>query len=109
MNKRNELVYISHPYGGDDGNLRKTETDVTYYRAKNQHTLPISPVLMWRKLYYMLPYEDGLEMCLDLLSRCDRLYLCKGWQASRGCMAEWAFAVAKGIPIEYEEGEDDEV
>lgn len=107
MNKRNELVYISHPYGGTDDNFRNTEIAVTYYRAKNPHTLPISPVLMWRQLYKMLPYEDGMGMCLDLLSRCDRLHMCKGWQKSRGCMAEWAFAMAKGIPIEYEGGEGD--
>lgn len=103
MNKRKELVYISHPYGGNINNYERIEEKVLEYVIDNNWALPISPVLMWGHLYHEIEYDTGMEMCLDLLSRCDRLHLCSGWQQSIGCMAEWAFALAKGMPINYED------
>ena len=39
------------------------------------------------------PYSYYMGKDIEALLECDTIYLCKGWQDSRGCMAE--FAVAK--------------
>lgn len=100
--KKKELVYISHPYGGNINNYEQIEEVIREYVEEDNEALPISPVLIWASLYEVVDYEEGLSMCLDLLSRCNRIYMCGDWKSSRGCMAEWAFAKAKGIPIDYE-------
>lgn len=34
-----------------------------------------------------------------MLNRCDALVLCGDWETSKGCIGEWSFAIAKGMPI----------
>ena len=46
-----------------------------------------------------MPYLEGLNLCLSLLKRCDTIIMCGDWQNSRGCMAEYGYALAKHIPI----------
>jgi hypothetical protein len=36
---------------------------------------------------------------LELLRRCDAIYLCPGWLNSRGCVREWELARKMGLPI----------
>lgn len=39
------------------------------------------------------PYSYYMGKDIEALLECDTIYMCKGWQDSKGCMAE--FAVAK--------------
>ena len=34
-----------------------------------------------------------------MLNKCDALVLCGDWETSKGCIGEWSFAIAKGMPI----------
>lgn len=44
-------------------------------------------------------YFDHLCADLRALADCDAIYLCKGWQFSRGCRTEATFADTYGIQI----------
>ena len=115
-----KLIYIAHPFGG----CPKAVSDVQALIADLHNTsLPmrtdlepgivnkcvfVSPLLQFGFRYSDTPYVNGLDKCLELLNRCDILLLSGDWEASRGCMAEYAFAKAKGIPIHYERRKNDD-
>lgn len=57
-------------------------------------------------MYEGTPYLAGLQKCLQLLRRCDILLLCGDWQNSKGCLAEFGFAMARKMPIVFENSND---
>ena len=95
-----QLIYIAHPYGGKQENVNKVQSIILDRALKlTDHTF-YSPLHTTGFLYEELSYLDGMEHCFEALSRCDELWLCEGWEKSRGCNLEYAFAKGKGIPIE---------
>lgn len=45
----------------------------------------------------------GLGTCISLMGDADYVYMCKGWEESRGCSIERRVAITYGIPVIYEE------
>lgn len=45
---------------------------------------------------------DYMIVCYALMSRCNTIYLLKGWERSNGARAEKAYAVSHGMKIYYE-------
>lgn len=64
--------------------------------------VPVSPIHQFGFMYDSVPYAVGLQKCLALLNACDVLLLCGDWRNSKGCMAEFAYAMAKGKPILFD-------
>lgn len=98
------LIYLAHPYGGNERNVEDAEQMVKRLVKKFPETVFLSPLQATGFYYNDIPYIQGMEHCLEMLSRCDELLLCSdyqggSWQNSKGCMMEYAFAVAKDIPI----------
>lgn len=48
-----------------------------------------------------------LAKSLENMSKCHAAYFCKGWENARGCRIEHDAAVAYGLTVLYEEGEQD--
>lgn len=46
-------------------------------------------------------YCTALADALELLSCCEAIILCPGWEKSTGCRAEKAYAIHTGIKITY--------
>ena len=44
-----------------------------------------------------------LAESLEIMSRCDTVYFCRGWEEARGCRIEHEAAQAYGLEIIYEE------
>lgn len=44
-----------------------------------------------------------LAKSIDVMSGCDAVYFCKGWEEARGCRIEHEVAKAYGLEIIYEE------
>ena len=44
-----------------------------------------------------------LTKSLEIMSKCDAVYFCKGWEDTRGCKIEHKIAVEYGMDIIYEE------
>jgi hypothetical protein len=92
-------IYVAHPYGGKPENKNKVERIVKDLARENPLILYISPIHATGFLYNDVDYLTGMDYCFELLSLCDELILCEGWENSRGCNMEKAFAEKHGIPI----------
>ena len=92
--------YISHPFTGCEG---KNREDAERVRAALKKKYPdicfINPLGMFggRETDYYIALADAME----LLSCCEVMILCSGWDHSIGCRAEKAFAIQQGIEIHY--------
>lgn len=90
--------YISHPYTGDEEENRR---DAERIRAALKEAHPgicfMNPLGMFggKETDYCTALADALE----LLSSCDAVIFCHGWEKSTGCQAERAFAMQQGIEI----------
>lgn len=119
-----KLVYVAHPYGGDEKNARAVK-QIIEDLTEGSHPLLVSPMVTALHksegipsiellqavyvspihqqgfMYAGTPYLAGLQKCLELLRRCDVLLLCGDWQNSKGCLAEFGFATARKMPIVF--------
>lgn len=92
-------IYCSHEYGGNKGNLDIIERKITKLQLADKSNTYISPVHCFGYLYDMLSYDDGIKLCLDLLSACDKVMVLSGM--SKGVNIEIGKARQLGIPIEF--------
>lgn len=92
------MIYISHPYCGDKANMDEIEGIVKKLAASDKANVYVSPVHCFGFLYEDVPYLHGLGMCIELLSRCDKMLVYGDWQRSVGCKAEIDYCKAHGIP-----------
>lgn len=102
MDKR--LVYISHPYGGKKENILSIEQIMRELISKNPSQVYISPVHLYGWLYDEMYYVEGLQLCIDLLSRADKMLVYGDCDKSQGCLAEIAYCRANAIPYEIVSG-----
>lgn len=92
--------YISHPF---TGNEEKNKADADRIRAALKEAHPdicfMNPLGMFgnKDTGYCTALADALE----LLSSCEAVIFCPGWEDSTGCRAEKAFAMQQGIRIMY--------
>lgn len=94
------LIYISHPFGNKPENMDKVEKIIHGLINDNPQNTYISPIHCFSFAYTSYPYEQGLDMCLNLLARCDKMYVFGDWKNSRGCTAEVLYAEMHMIPYE---------
>lgn len=94
-------VYVAHPYLGDPENKARVEGIIIGLMQVHKDVLFISPIHALGFLYKVLTYEEGMAFCFELLSMCDELWLCPGWESSRGCRMEYEFAKQRGIPVKF--------
>lgn len=94
-----KVAYLAHPFGGKRENVDDAKEKVRELVKKFPNHVFLSPLQATGFYYDDIPYLDSMKHCLELLSRCDEIWFCDGWQDSKGCMMEYAFAKAKGIPI----------
>jgi|WetSurMetagenome_2_1015567.scaffolds.fasta_scaffold18509_2 hypothetical protein len=93
-------IYISLPITGKDIDLVKRDASWNKIVVKNQGWDAITPfdvcgVKDRRYSFYM-----GKD--IEVLLECDAIYMCKGWQDSKGCMAEFEVARIYGKEIIFE-------
>lgn len=101
-----KLIYVSCKFGGNQERIELCETIVRKLVKRDRDraiydTIYISPLHTFGYLYNDTSYEDGLNMCLELLRKCNVLYVIKDFEDSRGCNNEIGFAKALNIPISY--------
>lgn len=85
-----KMIYISHPYTGDEKNNMQDARQIARQLAKatNGQVLFINPLDTFSHCTGVLDYMPILEQCIELLERCDGVIFCNGWTRSRGCQAE---------------------
>lgn len=101
-------VYISLPISGYDLGERKkyaNEAKVLVARLLQEDAIEeykqfqntITPFDVCPKPDKPYSYYMGKD--IETLLECDAIYMCKGWQKSKGCMAEFAVANIYGKDI----------
>ena len=98
-----KMAYISHPYTGNQE--KNTWHAIDVYKKlteRDQEVCYINPLDVFGNADEgELGYCQILAFCMELLSRCDKIVLCPGWEDSTGCRAEYAMAIRQGIEIDF--------
>ena len=82
---------MSHCYGGDKENIEKAKKITHDLQVKDRANCYICPLLTFSHIEYgEIGYENELELCLDILSSCDRLIVAS--EISKGVRMEIDFA-----------------
>ena len=95
------VVYIAGPYRARNAweieiNIRAAEALALHVWSAGM--VALCPHAMTRYYQGFLPDALWLAGDLELVSRCDAVFLIPGWERSQGAMAEARFATDKGIP-----------
>lgn len=103
------MVLISQPMAG------KTQQEIVETRERAIRTLRESGYEIIDSLFGFMKMSSEvinvplyyLAKSLELMSRCDTVYFCRGWEEARGCRIEHEAAREYGLKIIYEvtEGE----
>lgn len=94
-----KIIYVAHPYGGEESNKEKVEKYIEKFIKEDENNVYLSPIHATGYQYFWVDYEKGMEYCLEMLSRCDELWLCGDWENSRGCNMEFDFALKNKISV----------
>lgn len=110
------VAYLAHPYTSTSHSpgqytspqLNREDAGKITWRLMRRYTnlTIISPLHAYSFLDSKnLTETEILYYDFKLLSKCTHLILSGNWRNSKGCMAEYGYAVAKGIRIyEYRDG-----
>jgi hypothetical protein len=94
------LYYVAHQYGADKSNIEKAKKITHDLQVKDLANCYICPLLTFSHLEYgELGYDDEMELCLDILSNCDKLIVAS--EISNGVQTEIDFAKLVGMEIQY--------
>ena len=92
------LVYVAHCYEGNPENLEKAKKITHDLQIKDYENVYVCPLLMFSHLKYgEIGFETEMELCLDILSVCDRLLVAS--RKSKGVNLEIDFANLVGMEV----------
>ena len=99
-----KLIYVAGPYtattsAGEFDNIMRARTKGLALIKKKYAV--IIPHL--NSAFMPVTHDEIMPVDLEILSRCDAIYLLKGWTDSKGAVREWRFAASHGLAV-YEEG-----
>lgn len=104
---KKKIIYVAGPYSGKDENA-VFENIIT----ARKHALEL-----WRKGWIVicphtnslfmggagLPDKEFVDRDLEIVSRCDAIYMLPGWEKSEGAIRELTEAKKDGLEIYYAE------
>lgn len=98
------MIYVAHPYTDDPvGNMAKVELKLKELQIRHPAETFISPLHTFSWQAEISTWEQIMTDCINLLKKCDKVYFCKGFEKSKGCIQELNFCGCAGIPFEVEE------
>ena len=101
----NKLLYVAGPYSGDiEANIARAEAVSIGLIRNGFHVLTPHKNMAGYEQYEGdgIGYKTWLDMDLDLLRRCDALYVMLNSERSVGVQKELKFARRKRIPVIHE-------
>lgn len=96
-----KLVYVAHPFQGKPENVQNVEKIILQLIKLYSDYTFLSPLHATGFYYFEKTYEEGMRDCIEILIRCDELWLCHGWEQSKGCNIEYNYAKEHGIPTRF--------
>lgn len=92
------LVYVAHKYGNDKSNFERAREVTHDLQVNDLANCYVCPLLAFSHMEYgEIGYDAEIELCLDLLSVCDRLVVAS--ELSKGVQAEVDFANLIGMEV----------
>lgn len=101
------VIYLASPYSDPNPTvMAKRAEDVSFFTALliGAGYAVISPVSLTVPLAkHRIPKEGWYRYCLSLQKLCHELWVYKqeGWRESQGVRLELAFALGKGMPVQF--------
>ena len=96
-----KLIYLAHTYGGSAHNYFKACKLETKLIDEHPTAHIFNAVKYFNYFKNTLEEKDILKMCLDMVSRCNELWVAPGWEDSQGCKAEIEEATLNCMKIRY--------
>lgn len=94
------IYYVGHCFGGDKANIERARKITHDLQVKDVANCYICPLLAFSDLEYgEIGFDNELELCLDILSSCDRLIVAS--EISKGVQMEIDFAKLVGMEVQY--------
>lgn len=117
INRRKRLIYVSGPMTPTPA-FPNMQENINRLNRAGRHLFEmgysvIVPCFMWfdeHKPYldalkadkYGQMYQDIISLDLELVTRCDAIYMLHGWETSRGATLERAHATEHNVQVLYE-------
>ena len=94
------MYYVACEYGGNAQNVEKAKKITHDLQVADPGNCYICPLMAFSHLQYgEMGYDAEMELCLDILSCCDKLIVAS--IPSEGVRREIEFAKMVGMEIEY--------
>lgn len=85
------IFYVAHAYSSDKNNIEKAKKIIHDLQIKDLANCYICPLLNFSCFEHgEIEYDNGIELCLDLLTVCDKLIVAS--EISKGVQTEIDFA-----------------
>ena len=95
-------IYVAHSYGGKEENLERAKKITHDLQVKDLANCYICPLLTFSHLEYgEIGFDAEMELCLDVLSQCDKLIVASDFSNSEGVQMEIDFANLVGMEVEW--------
>lgn len=94
-----EKIYISLPISGREKEARQKADSIKSSLSRLGYEV-VNPFDVYAG--ENPDYMDYLASDLIALSTCDRIFMCRGWQTSKGCRLEKSFAEIYGKKVLFE-------
>ena len=94
------LIYIAHMHGGKPENVERAKQITHDLQVADLENSYICPLLLFSHLRYgEIGYDAEMDLCIDILSSCDKLIVAS--DISKGVAREIDFANLVGMEVEY--------
>ena len=101
-----KLIYVAGPYSGDVENNIKRAEEVSIELIRNGwYVITPHKNTAGYEQYEddQITYQTWIEMDLDILKRCDAIFVMNGWKRSRGTQREITLALDLNLLVFFEE------
>ena len=94
------MYYVAHAHGGKPENVEKAKQITHDLQVNDLENTYICPLLLFSHLRYgEIGYDAEMELCIDILSNCDKLIVAS--DITKGVAKEIDFANLIGMEVEY--------
>lgn len=94
------VFYVAHCYGGNPDNIERAKKITHDLQINDLANTYICPLTAFSHLEYSeIGYDEEMELCLDILSFCDKLIVAS--EISKGVEKEIDFAELIELEVEY--------
>ena len=96
------IYYVAHKFSGKQENLERAKKITHDLQVNDLENTYICPLLTFSHLQYgEIGYDAEMELCIDLLSECQKLIVASDFLYSKGVQKEIDFANLVGMEVEY--------